>query len=57
MQMNMMHGLLLNTYVEFLNTLKIHTEFLPDDQLIENDVIDIVIKENRPPSHKIQVFR
>ncbi|XP_076248728.1 dynein heavy chain at 16F [Calliopsis andreniformis] len=54
MQTNMRHGLLLNTYVEILNALKIHTEFLPNDELIDNDLIDIPIKENRPPSHRIQ---
>ncbi|CAL7933549.1 unnamed protein product [Xylocopa violacea] len=55
MQTNMMHGLLLNTYREFLQALKVHTEFLPDDELLDNDIIDIPLKENRPPSHRIQL--
>ncbi|XP_054012221.1 dynein axonemal heavy chain 6 [Hylaeus anthracinus] len=54
MQTNMMHTLLLNAYVEFIEALKIHTEFLPDNDLIDNDVIDVPLKENRPSSHRIQ---
>ncbi|XP_043248669.1 dynein axonemal heavy chain 6 [Colletes gigas] len=54
MQTNMMHGLLLNAYVEFIEALKIHTEFLPNNDLIDNDVIDLPLKENRPSSHRIQ---
>lgn len=50
-----MHGLLLNTYKDLIEVLKIHTSFLPDDDLIDNDVIDLPLKENRPASHKIQV--
>ncbi|XP_076764569.1 dynein heavy chain at 16F [Xylocopa sonorina] len=55
MQTNMMHGLLLNTYRKFLQALKIHTEFLPDDDSLDNDTIDMPLKENRPPSHRIQL--
>ncbi|XP_026666919.1 dynein heavy chain 6, axonemal [Ceratina calcarata] len=55
MQTNMMHGLLLNTYREYLQALKIHTEFLPDEESIDNDVIDMPLKENRPASHRVQL--
>ncbi|KAK9295362.1 hypothetical protein QLX08_010308 [Tetragonisca angustula] len=55
MQMNMMHVLLLNTYRELIQLLKIYTEFLPDDEAIDNDVIDLPLKENRPLSHRIQL--
>lgn len=54
-QTNMMHGLLLNAYTEFMEVLKIHTESLPDDDLINNDKIDLILEENRPASHCIQV--
>nr|XP_033183004.1 dynein heavy chain 6, axonemal [Bombus vancouverensis nearcticus] len=55
MQTNMMHDLLLNTYREFIQLLKIYTEFLPNDESIDNDIIDLPLKENRPPSHRIQL--
>lgn len=51
----MLHGLLLNTYREFIQALKLHAEFLPAIDLIDNDVIDNALQENRPPSHRIQV--
>ncbi|XP_076676367.1 dynein heavy chain at 16F [Andrena cerasifolii] len=54
MQTNMMHGLILNTYTAILKALKIHTEFLPDDESLDNDIIDVPLKENRPASHRIQ---
>ncbi|CAK9798189.1 Dynein axonemal heavy chain 6 [Anthophora quadrimaculata] len=54
MQTNMMHGLLINTYQEFIQALKIHTEVLPDDDLIDNDVIDNPLKEKRQPQDRIQ---
>lgn len=55
MQTNMMHNLLSNTYRGFIQLLKIYTEFLPNDESIDNDIIDLPLKENRPPSHRIQV--
>ena len=55
MQTNTMHVLLLNTYRELIQLLKIYTEFLPDDESIDNDVIDLPLKENRQSSHRIQV--
>ncbi|CAD1473370.1 unnamed protein product, partial [Heterotrigona itama] len=55
MQTNMMHVLLLNTYRKVIQLLKIYTEFLPDDESIDNDVIDLPLKENRPSSHRIQL--
>ncbi|XP_012153033.2 dynein heavy chain at 16F [Megachile rotundata] len=55
MQVNMMHSLLLHTYQEFVNALKVHTKCLPDSDLLSNDVIDIVLKENRLSTDRVQV--
>lgn len=56
MQTNMMHNLLLNTYQEFVKALEIHTNFLPSSDLLNDDVIDIPLKENRSETDRIQVF-
>lgn len=56
MKTNMMHCLLINTYQNFIEVLKIYTSFLPNDEDIDNDVIDLPLKENRPPLHRVQVY-
>jgi len=55
MQTNMMHGLLINTYKELLEVLEMHAAFVPEDKLLDNNILDVVLKENRPISHAIQV--
>lgn len=55
MKTNMMHCLLINTYQNFIEILKTYTSFLPSDEDIDSDVIDLPLKENRPASHRIQV--
>lgn len=50
-----MHGVLLNSYREFIEVLEAHTAFLPDNTLLDNNVIDTVILEERRLSHAIQV--
>lgn len=55
MKTNMMHCLLINTYQNFIEILKIYTSFLPSDEDIDNDIIDLPLKENRPASHRVQV--
>ncbi|KAG7211515.1 hypothetical protein KM043_010782 [Ampulex compressa] len=54
MQTNMLYGLLLNTYKEFLKILKDHTKFLPDDALLEDGTVNVVIDDHRPSSDRIQ---
>ncbi|XP_031370421.1 dynein heavy chain 6, axonemal isoform X2 [Apis dorsata] len=55
MKTNMMHCLLINTYQNFIEILKIYTSFLPSDEDIDNDIIDLPLKENRPASHRVQL--
>ncbi|XP_015429803.1 PREDICTED: dynein heavy chain 6, axonemal, partial [Dufourea novaeangliae] len=54
MKTNMMHGLLVNTYTAFIAALRTHTECLPDDEMIENDVIDIPLKKTLSTNPRIQ---
>ncbi|XP_076649863.1 dynein heavy chain at 16F [Halictus rubicundus] len=54
MQANMMHGLLINTYVEFIDALKIHMDCLPIDEAIDNDEIDQPLKETRTSTHRVE---
>nr|XP_034190797.1 dynein heavy chain 6, axonemal [Osmia lignaria] len=54
MQTNMMHNLLLNTYQEFVTALEIHTNCLPNSDLLSDDVIDVPLTENRSATNRIQ---
>jgi len=51
----MMHGVLLNTYREFIEVLEAHTAFIPENTLLDNNIIDTILEERRPMSHTIQV--
>lgn len=51
-----MHRLLLNTYKELLQIFERHIIFLPKAALLDNDIIDIILEEDRPISHTIQVL-
>lgn len=50
-----MHEILLNTYREIIGVFEMHTAFIPEDILLDNNVIDTIIEERRPVSHAIQV--
>nr|XP_031828293.1 dynein heavy chain 6, axonemal [Nomia melanderi] len=54
MQANMMHGLLINTYVEFIKVLQAHMEFLPSEEMIDNDVIDLPLKGIPSSMYRLQ---
>ncbi|XP_076377925.1 dynein heavy chain at 16F [Megalopta genalis] len=56
MQANMMHGLLINSYVEFIKALESHVDSLPEDELIDNDTIDVPIKETESSIHRLQPY-
>lgn len=51
----MIHGLLENTYREFIGILEMHTAFMPEDTLLDNNITDVILEECRPISHAIQV--
>lgn len=52
MQTSMMQIFLLNTYRSFLDVLKNHSAYLPDDESLDNDLIDVVLE---PPLPRTQV--
>ncbi|XP_043489610.1 dynein axonemal heavy chain 6 [Polistes fuscatus] len=47
-QTNMMQGLLLNTYKSLVDVLKNHSNYLPDDESLENNLIDVVLESPLP---------
>ncbi|KAI4494191.1 hypothetical protein M0802_009060 [Mischocyttarus mexicanus] len=47
-QTNMMQDLLFNTYKSLVDVFKSHTIYLPDDESLENNLIDVVLESPLP---------